>query len=197
MLTRSCRSRVPCVLLAKRAAGGRFNDTMDAWRTRRAEKLSAEREKIRSALARGEWPAVRESAIEPPTWHLVDARDQVIGRLATQIAPILMGKHKPTYEPHRHEHGDFVVVVNAQRMVFTGRRMRQKLYRWHTGYPGGLRERTARDQAARNPAHLLRWAVLGMLPKNKLRVVYANRLKIFSGAAHLHEDEIGDKRSIV
>ena len=125
--------------------------------------------------------------IEPAQWHLVDCAEGVsVGRLAARIAPVLRGKHKPQFEAHRHEHGDFVVVVNADKLVFTGKKWAQKLYRHHTGYPGGLKERTAKEMQRRKPGEVLRRAVLGMLPKNKLRQTFATRLKIYAGKDHPH-----------
>ena len=100
----------------------------------------------------------------------MDAKGQVVGRLASQIARVLQGKDKPTFAAHE-DGGDVVVVVNAEHVEFTGRKWDQKLYRWHSGYPGGLKERTARDQHSRKPDYVLRAAVLGMLPKNNLRRV--------------------------
>ena len=120
-------------------------------------------------------------------WHLIDAAQGVsVGRLAAAIAPVFRGKHKPGFEPHRHEHGDNVVVVNADRLVFTGRKWKQKLYRHHTGYMGGLKERTAADLQRRKPGEVLRGAVLGMLPKNKLRTIFIRRLWIYPGPEHPH-----------
>ena len=115
--------------------------------------------------------------------RVVDAEGQVVGRLASQLARVLMGKDKPTYDPSKAE-GDVVVVTNAQRVAFTGRKWSDKLYRRHTGYPGGLRERTAEEAHARDPGAVLRAAVLGMLPKNTLRREMARRLRIFAGPAH-------------
>jgi len=112
-------------------------------------------------------------------WHLVDAKGMVVGRLATEIAAILRGKNKPIYTPNV-DHGDHVVVINAKDVVFTGKKETQKLYRWHTGYPGGLKSRTASEMLRRNPTEVLRKAVYGMLPKNKMRVNIAKKLKIFA-----------------
>lgn len=117
---------------------------------------------------------------------MVDAKGQVVGRLASQIARVLMGKDKPTYAPNR-DGGDVVVVVNAGDVEFTGRKWDQKLYRWHTGYPGGLKERTAKDQQARRPGEVLRAAVMGMLPKNNLRRSMARKLRIYPGPDHEFE----------
>jgi large subunit ribosomal protein L13 len=85
-----------------------------------------------------------------PLWHLIDARNQVVGRLASQIAHVLKGKHKPTFTPH-YDCGDYVVVINAQHIKFTGNKVDQKTYKWHTGYPGGLKERTVKDQLIHKP----------------------------------------------
>ena len=116
-------------------------------------------------------------------FRVLDARGQVVGRLASQIAQVLMGKDKPTFCPWKDE-GDVVVVVNTAEAELTGRKWDQKLYRRHTGYPGGLRERTAREAAARRPDAVLRAAVLGMLPKNNLRRAMARKLRIFPGPDH-------------
>ena len=97
-------------------------------------------------------------------WYVIDATDQVVGRLAAQIAPILMGKHRPTYTPYI-DTGDHVVVVNAARVVMTGRKEEQKIYRYHSGYEGGLREERAKDVRAKHPRRLMEEAVRGMLPK--------------------------------
>ena len=139
----------------------------------------------------------QRSFLEPPKaqWHLVDCAAGVsVGRLAARIAPVLRGKHKPTYEPHRHEHGDYVVVINVERLVFTGRKWARKEYIHHTGYPGGLKRRTAAEMQRRKPGEVLRRAVLGMLPKNKLRATYARRLKIYGGADHPHGANVAGTR---
>ena len=146
---------------------------------------------LRHALTRAAPAAVAAARtyLSPPKqrWHLVDAAQGAsVGRLAAAIAPVLRGKHKPGFEPHRHEHGDNVVVVNADRLVFTGRKWKQKLYRHHTGFMGGLKERTAADLQRRKPGEVLRRAVLGMLPKNKLRTIFIRRLWIYPGPEHPH-----------
>ncbi|KAJ8598276.1 hypothetical protein CTAYLR_006000 [Chrysophaeum taylorii] len=128
-------------------------------------------------------------------WHVVDARGQHVGRLAARIAPVLVGKHKPIWEPHRHEHGDFVVVVNAAEVHFTGRKWDQKIYYRHTGYPGGLKMRTAREVHRRKPGEVLRKAISGMLPKNKLRETFLNRLKIYPAEDHPHEAQLASQRA--
>lgn len=123
-------------------------------------------------------------------WHLVDANGQTVGRLASQIAAILRGKHKPTFLPNK-DMGDTVVVVNASKVNFTGNKWKDKLYRWHTGYPGGLKERRAVDMLQRNPAEILRKAVLGMLKRTNLRQqAMEPRLKIYTGPDHPHSPQL-------
>jgi len=118
-------------------------------------------------------------------WWLVDARDRVVGRLASEIAMILMGKHRPTYTPHVLT-GDFVIVVNAEKVVFTGNKWEQKEYTWYTGYPG-LRKETAQRRRQRKPEMILREAVRRMLPKNRLARKMLSRLKIYVGPDHPHQ----------
>lgn len=123
-------------------------------------------------------------------WHLVDASDQTVGRLAAQLAPILKGKHKPTFSPNR-DMGDVVVIVNADKVNFTGKKWDDKLYRWHTGYPGGLKERPAKAMLEKNPTKILRKAILGMLYRNNLRHGYMEkRLKIYTGPSHPHSAQL-------
>jgi large subunit ribosomal protein L13 len=119
-------------------------------------------------------------------WILVDATNQGIGRLATQIAGYLLGKHKPTFTPGV-EMGDFVVVINASRLLITGKRMDEKNYYRHSGYPGGLKTVNLRDQMKNRPDRVIRAAVWGMLPHNKLGRHVIKRLKIYSGSEHPHE----------
>jgi len=111
-------------------------------------------------------------------WWLVDATDKVVGRLASDIAMVLMGKHKPTYTPHV-DTGDYVIVTNADKVVFTGKKWQQKRYTWYTGYPG-LRSETAASRLARKPELILREAVRRMLPKNKLARRMLKKLKIYT-----------------
>ncbi len=118
-------------------------------------------------------------------WWLVDANEKVVGRLASDIAMILMGKHRPTYTPHV-DTGDFVVVVNADKVVFTGKKWDQKTYTRYTGYPG-LRSETARQRAARKPEKILTEAVRRMLPKNKLARKMLTKLKVYTGDQHPHQ----------
>ena len=118
-------------------------------------------------------------------WYLVDADGQTLGRLATRIADTLRGKRKPQYTPHV-DTGDFVVVVNAEKIAVTGNTLDQKRYYRHSGYPGGLRTRTLRDQLDRRPTEVLRVAVKGMLPKNRLARRQLTKLKIYAGPEHPH-----------
>ncbi|MBA3331021.1 MAG: 50S ribosomal protein L13 [Actinobacteria bacterium] len=119
-------------------------------------------------------------------WYLVDAEGQTLGRLATRIADTLRGKNKPEYTPHV-DTGDFVVVVNAERIAVTGKKLDDKMYHRHSGYPGGLRSRTLREQLERRPTEVLRKAVKGMLPRNRLSRAQITKLKIYAGPAHPHE----------
>lgn len=118
-------------------------------------------------------------------WWLVDAEGQILGRLATRIATILRGKHKAAYTPHM-DLGDYVVVVNAQKVAVTGQRMTQKLYRRHSGYPGGLRETTLEQMLARDPDRVIRLAVRGMMPRNRLSRQMLGKLKVYAGPEHPH-----------
>jgi large subunit ribosomal protein L13 len=118
-------------------------------------------------------------------WHLVDADGKIVGRLASEIATILMGKHRPTYTPHV-DTGDFVVVINAEKVVFTGKKWQQKKYTWYTGYPG-LRSETAEQRFKKHPDKILREAVRRMLPKNKLGRKMLLKLKTFVGPDHPHQ----------
>jgi large subunit ribosomal protein L13 len=119
-------------------------------------------------------------------WLLVDAEGKTLGRLATQIADALRGKTKPQYTPHV-DTGDFVVVVNADKIAVTGKKLDEKMYYRHSGYPGGLRQRTLREQLERRPTEVLRTAVKGMLPKNRLARQQLTKLKIYAGPEHPHE----------
>ena len=118
-------------------------------------------------------------------WLIVDAAGLTLGRLATQIADALRGKRKPTYTPHV-DTGDFVVVVNAEKIAVTGSKLDSKLYYRHSGYPGGLKQRTLREQLERRPTEVIRKAVKGMLPKNKLAARQLTKLKIYAGPDHPH-----------
>jgi large subunit ribosomal protein L13 len=130
-------------------------------------------------------PMPVESEIER-RWFIVDAQGQVLGRLASRVATILRGKHKPIYAPHL-DVGDHVVVVNAEKVHLTGRKLRDKVYRWHTGYIGGLREVRAETMMRTHPERMIEWAVQGMLPKNRLGRAMAKKLKVYRGAEHPHQ----------
>ena len=119
-------------------------------------------------------------------WFLVNAQDKVLGRLAAELASILRGKKNPAYTPHV-DTGDFVVVVNAGKIVLTGKKMKDKKYFHHTGHPGGIRETSAGKLLARKPTELIRLAVRGMLPKNSLGRQMLRKLKIYAGPGHPHE----------
>ena len=121
-------------------------------------------------------------------WYLVDAEGQTLGRLATRIADTLRGKDKPEYTPHV-DTGDFVVVVNAEKIHVTGKKLDDKMYYRHSGYPGGLRARPLKDQLARQPTEVLRKAVKGMLPRNRLARAQLTKLKIYAGPEHPHETQ--------
>jgi large subunit ribosomal protein L13 len=130
-------------------------------------------------------PMPKENEIERK-WYVVDAEDKVLGRLATRIATILRGKHKPIFTPHL-DVGDHVVVLNAEKVHLTGRKLQNKQYRWHTGYIGGLREVSAEKMLRTHPERVIEWAVQGMLPKNRLGRAMAKKLKVYRGAAHPHQ----------
>jgi large subunit ribosomal protein L13 len=121
-------------------------------------------------------------------WWLVDAADKVVGRLASDIAVILMGKHRPTYTPHV-DTGDFIVVINADKVVFTGKKWDLKKYTWYTGYPG-QRSETARERMKKKPEKILTEAVRRMLPKNKLATKMLAKLKVYTGEQHPHQAQL-------
>jgi large subunit ribosomal protein L13 len=124
-------------------------------------------------------------------WYLVDAEGQTLGRLATRIADTLRGKRKPVYTPHI-DTGDFVVVVNAEKIAVTGKKREEKIYYRHSGYPGGLRERTFAEEIERRPIEVLRKAVKGMLPRNRLARRQLTKLKVYAGPEHPHEAQNPD-----
>ncbi|MEM6997463.1 MAG: 50S ribosomal protein L13 [Patescibacteria group bacterium] len=132
------------------------------------------------------------------SWYIIDASDIPLGRLSTEVATLLTGKKKPTYTPHT-DGGDFVVIINADKVKLTGQKETDKVYYRHSGYIGNLRERTAKEQRERNSIKLIEKSVKGMLPKNKLTAGRLERLKVYTDAAHKHEAQkpqtltIGDK----
>jgi large subunit ribosomal protein L13 len=129
----------------------------------------------------------RKEALEHK-WYLVDAEGKVLGRLATELVKVLKGKNKPTYTPHL-DTGDFVVVVNAEKVSLTGKKMKDKIYYHHTGYPGGIKEINAGKLLAKKPTEVIRIAVKGMLPKNSLGRQMLRKLKIYAGPNHPHESQ--------
>lgn len=120
------------------------------------------------------------------SWYVIDAEGQTLGRLATQIAGLLRGKHKPIYSPSV-DAGDYVIVINAEKIRVTGRRLDQKKYYRHSGYPGGLSEISLRDQLQRHPTRVIEAAVRGMLPKNKLGRKMFKKMKAYAGPEHPHQ----------
>lgn len=134
-----------------------------------------------------------------PSWYLIDGTDQLVGRLASDIAMVLMGKHRPTYTPHV-DTGDYVIVTNVERVAFSGNKWQQKRYTWYTGYPG-QREETAQDRHKKHPDKILREAVRRMLPKSKLGRQMLGKLKLVVGPDHPHQAqqpqvlEIGKKKT--
>ena len=127
----------------------------------------------------------QEEAIEQ-RWYVVDAADQVLGRLASRVASVLMGKDKPSYTEFL-DTGDFVVVLNAEKVRLTGKKLDQKVYRHHSGYPGGLKEITAREMLQKHPERVVESAVKGMLPKTKLGNKMFKKLKVYVGPEHPHQ----------
>jgi large subunit ribosomal protein L13 len=118
-------------------------------------------------------------------WHVIDAEGAILGRLATEVATLLRGKHKPTFAPHM-DTGDFVIVVNAEKIAVTGNKRADKLYHRHSGYPGGLRTRTFEQMMAARPEEILRLAVKGMMPRNRLARKQLTKLKVYAGPEHPH-----------
>lgn len=128
-------------------------------------------------------------------WHLIDANDKVLGRLATEIANLLRGKNKPIFTPHM-DSGDYVVVVNADKVVLTGGKLEKKMYYRHSGYVGGLKKATAKEILQKRPENLIRFAVKGMLPKTSLGRRQLTKLKIYAGPDHPHQAQEPGKLEI-
>ena len=126
-------------------------------------------------------------------WQVVDAEGQTLGRLATQVAGLLMGKHKPTYSPHL-DMGDFVIVVNAKKVRVTGNKMEDKKYYRHTGYMGGLKTTSLGTMMERHPDRVIRLAVRGMLPRNRLARHVLRHLKVYAGPDHPHQAQVNASR---
>lgn len=119
-------------------------------------------------------------------WYVVDADGKTLGRLATEVATVLRGKHKPTYTPHM-DCGDYVIVINAEKVEVTGKKRKEKVYKRHTGYPGGLRETTFEKLIAKKPEEIVRHAVKGMMPNGKLGRQMYKKLKVYAGPEHNHQ----------
>ena len=128
--------------------------------------------------------SIRHEDVER-AWYVVDAENMVLGRLASEVAKILRGKHKPIYTAHV-DTGDYVIIVNADKVVLTGNKWSQKLYRWHTGYPGGFREVPAEKMRERRPERIVELAVRGMLPKTKLGRAMIKKMKVYASSDHPH-----------
>ena len=122
-------------------------------------------------------------------WHLIDATDQVLGRMATRIANLLMGKHKPIFARHL-DTGDFVVVINAEKVQVTGKKMKDKIYYRHSGYPGGLKSISLESMMEKHPTRAIEYAVKGMLPRNKLGAQMLKKLKVYAGSEHPHQAQL-------
>jgi large subunit ribosomal protein L13 len=133
--------------------------------------------------------SVKASDIERK-WHVIDASYEVLGRLATRIAGLLMGKHKPMFSRHL-DVGDFVVVINAEKIRVTGNKAKQKMYYRHSGYPGGLKSVSLEKMMQTHPSRVIEHAVKGMLPRNKLSADMMKRLKVYSGDSHPHAGQVG------
>ncbi|MGP1598810.1 50S ribosomal protein L13 [Peptoanaerobacter stomatis] len=129
---------------------------------------------------------VQKSSEVQRKWHLIDAEGKTLGRLSTEIAKLLRGKHKVTFTPHV-DGGDYVVVINAEKIEVTGKKRDNKVYRHHTGYIGNLKEINFKKLQEKKPEEIIRLSVSGMLPKNKLRAPMMKRLRIFAGPEHVHQ----------
>ncbi|HZK42941.1 MAG TPA: 50S ribosomal protein L13 [Syntrophomonadaceae bacterium] len=128
-------------------------------------------------------------------WYLIDAEGQTLGRLASEVATILRGKHKPIYTPHV-DTGDFVIIINAEKIVLTGKKLDQKKYRSHSGYPGGLKETTYRSLMDKRPEKAVEAAIKGMLPKNSLGSKIFTKLKVYKGSEHPHQAQQPEVREL-
>jgi large subunit ribosomal protein L13 len=127
----------------------------------------------------------KEEALSQRRWYVVDGQDKILGRMATEIARVLRGKHKPTFTPNQ-DGGDFVIVINARGVKLTGAKLQKKIYFRHTEFPGGIRERTAAEMLHIKPEEMVRLAVRGMLPKNRLSRKLVTKLKVYAGPEHPH-----------
>lgn len=123
------------------------------------------------------------------SWHVIDASDKTLGRLASEVAQLLKGKHKPVYSRHL-DTGDYVIIVNASKVSVTGKKPTQKIYYRHTGYPGGLKTRTYAQMMEKDPARVIEHAIRGMLPKNPLGRAMYKKLKVYAGPNHPHQAQV-------
>jgi len=137
-----------------------------------------------------------KEALAQRKWYIVDAQDKVLGRMATEIGKVLRGKHKPIFTPNV-DAGDFVIVINARGLKLTGKKLDDKIYYRHTEYPGGIRERTAAQMLAEKPEELVKLAVKGMLPKNRLSRKLVTKLKVYAGPDHPHDAQKPQPLAIV
>ena len=128
-------------------------------------------------------------------WHVIDASERTLGRLATEVTKLLKGKHKPIYSRHL-DTGDFVIVVNAAKVRVTGSKAQQKIYYRHSGYPGGLKERTFEQMLDKHPTRVIEHAVKGMLPKNPLGRAMFRKLKVYAGPTHPHQAQIKERSQV-
>ena len=138
----------------------------------------------------------KADALMQRQWYVVDARGKILGRMATEIAKVLRGKHKPIFTPNQ-DAGDFVIVVNARELKLTGAKLDKKIYYRHSEYPGGIRQRTAAQMLEEKPEELVKLAVKGMLPKNRLSRKLVTKLKVYAGAEHPHDAQKPQPLAIV
>lgn len=131
----------------------------------------------------------------PREWHVIDAADRPLGRVATQVATLLRGKHKPAFHPSQ-DIGDYVVVVNASQVAVTGRKLEQKIYYRHSGYLGGLKETSLKEMLAKRPERVIEHAVRGMLPKNRLGRTQYRHLRVYAGADHPHAGQVASATTV-
>ena len=134
-------------------------------------------------------PHIVKASEMQPTWHVIDAAGKSLGRLSTEIAIILQGKHKPSYAPYLKS-GDFVIVINSAKVSVNPRQREKKVYYWHTSYPGGLRQRSLEDMLRRNPNRVIEYAVKGMLPKSRLGRQMLKRLRVYRSESHPHQAQV-------
>lgn len=160
------------------------SDTAKA-ESKKPENAKEAKKPLKSADAKKESKQVKSNT-NTAKWHLVDAENKVLGKLAVQVANLLRGKHKPEFSPHA-DCGDHVIIINAEKVKVTGKKEEQKLYRSHSGYPHGFKEENLRSLRARRPAAVLEKAIRGMIPHNRLGDKQFTKLKVYAGAEHNHQ----------